>query len=73
VGSYVGSYVGRIAVRATGSCNITTATGTVQGVHVRYCRPLLPSAPAQRRLHVHERSGASSPGLTAGVSAPQMR
>jgi 5-methylcytosine-specific restriction endonuclease McrA len=35
-----GAYVGRIAVRATGSCNIATATGTVQGVHVRYCRPL---------------------------------
>jgi len=35
-----GVYVGRIAVRATGSCNITTATGTVQGVHVRTCRPL---------------------------------
>jgi hypothetical protein len=35
-----GVYVGRIAVRATGSCNIITATGTVQGVHVRYCRPL---------------------------------
>jgi hypothetical protein len=35
-----GVYVGRIAVRATGSCNITTARGTVQGVHVRYCRPL---------------------------------
>jgi 5-methylcytosine-specific restriction endonuclease McrA len=35
-----GVYVGRIAVRATGSCTITTATGTVQGVHVRYCRPL---------------------------------
>jgi 5-methylcytosine-specific restriction endonuclease McrA len=35
-----GVYVGRIAVRATGSCNITTATGTVQGVHVRHCRPL---------------------------------
>ena len=35
-----GVYVGRIAVRATGSCNITTARGTVQGVHVRDCRPL---------------------------------
>jgi hypothetical protein len=35
-----GVYVGRIAVRATGSCNITTATRTVQGVHIRYCRPL---------------------------------
>jgi hypothetical protein len=28
------------AVRATGSCNITTRAGTVQGIHVRYCRPL---------------------------------
>jgi hypothetical protein len=35
-----GVYVGRIAIRATGSCNITTATGTVQGIHVRYCQPL---------------------------------
>jgi len=33
-------YVGRLAVRATGSCTIMTARGTVQGVHVRYCRPL---------------------------------
>jgi 5-methylcytosine-specific restriction endonuclease McrA len=29
-----------IAVRATGSCTIKTATGTVQGIHYRYCRPL---------------------------------
>jgi 5-methylcytosine-specific restriction endonuclease McrA len=32
-----GVYVGRIAVRATGSCNITTGHGTVQGIHVKYC------------------------------------
>ena len=32
-----GTYVGRLAMRATGSCNLTTATGTVQGIHVRYC------------------------------------
>jgi 5-methylcytosine-specific restriction endonuclease McrA len=30
-----GSYVGRLAVRATGSCNLTTAVGTIQGIHVR--------------------------------------
>jgi hypothetical protein len=35
-----GVYVGRLAVRATGSCNITTSAGTVQGIHIRYCRPL---------------------------------
>lgn len=36
----VGTYVGRIAIRATGYCNITTASGTTQGIHVRYCQPL---------------------------------
>jgi hypothetical protein len=35
-----GTYMGRLAVRATGSCNITTSAGTVQGIHIRYCRPL---------------------------------
>jgi 5-methylcytosine-specific restriction endonuclease McrA len=35
-----GTYVGRLAVRATSSCNIKTSTGTVQGIHIRYCRPL---------------------------------
>jgi len=35
-----GVYVGRIAIRASGSCNITTTAGTVQGIHVRYCQPL---------------------------------
>jgi 5-methylcytosine-specific restriction endonuclease McrA len=35
-----GIYVGRIAVRATGSCDIKTATDTIQGVHYRYCQPL---------------------------------
>jgi hypothetical protein len=35
-----GVYEGRIAIRASGSCNIKTAAGTVEGVHYRYCRPL---------------------------------
>jgi 5-methylcytosine-specific restriction endonuclease McrA len=35
-----GVYVGRLAVRATGSCNVKTATGLVQGIHVRYCQTL---------------------------------
>jgi hypothetical protein len=35
-----GRYVGRIAVRATGSCNIKTALGTIQGIHFRHCQPL---------------------------------
>jgi hypothetical protein len=35
-----GVYVGRIAVQASGSCNIKTAHGTIEGIHVRYCQPL---------------------------------
>jgi hypothetical protein len=52
-----GIHVGRNAIRATGSCNITTATGTVQGVHVRYCRPL------QRGdgYTYHQKGGAALP------------
>jgi hypothetical protein len=35
-----GVYVGRLTVRATGSCDVRTVSGTVQGIHVRYCTPL---------------------------------
>lgn len=37
-GKKAGSYVGRIAVRATGSFNIQTAGGVVQGIGHRHCR-----------------------------------
>ncbi len=36
-GKHRGTYVGRIAVRATGSFNITTAQGTKQGINARFC------------------------------------
>jgi 5-methylcytosine-specific restriction endonuclease McrA len=39
-GKKSGSYVGRVAVRASGSFNITTRTGTIQGVAARYCTAL---------------------------------
>ena len=35
-GTKVGTYVGRVAVRETGSFNITTAAGTVQGLNATY-------------------------------------
>ena len=35
-----GIYVGRIAIRATGWCNLKTSRGTIQGIHYRYCQPL---------------------------------
>lgn len=37
-GKYAGTHTGRVAVRATGSFNITTAHGTVQGIHHRHIR-----------------------------------
>jgi 5-methylcytosine-specific restriction endonuclease McrA len=39
-GAKAGSYQGRVAVRASGSFNLTTEQGTVQGIHVRWCRLL---------------------------------
>ncbi len=35
-GTKIGTYVGRVAVRETGSFNITTTTGTIQGLNARY-------------------------------------
>jgi hypothetical protein len=37
---WAGVYVGRLAVRATGSRNIMTARETVQGIHWTYRQPL---------------------------------
>ena len=37
-GKKVGTYVGRIAVRSTGSFNISTQCGLVQGIGYKYCQ-----------------------------------
>ncbi len=39
-GKKMGTYVGRVAVRASGSFNITTGQATIQGISYRSCRPL---------------------------------
>ena len=36
-GKKTGTYLGRVAIRASGSFNIQTATGLVQGIHHRFC------------------------------------
>ncbi len=36
-GKKAGVHVGRVAVRASGSFNLTTARGTVQGINARHC------------------------------------
>ncbi len=75
-GAKIGTYVGRVAVRTTGSFNITTRQGIVQGIGYRSCmvlhkcdgysygrgRPLLP--------YPKQETPASSPGLK-GTGYPQ--
>jgi hypothetical protein len=39
-GKKIGTYVGRVAVRTTGSFNVTTPQGTVQGISYKYCRAI---------------------------------
>ena len=39
-GKKVGTYVGRVAVRASGFFNITTRAGTIEGINHRYCHPI---------------------------------
>lgn len=39
-GKKVGTYVGRVAVRSTGSFNITTEQATVQGISYKYCQSI---------------------------------
>jgi len=39
-GKRVGTYVGRVAVRASGSFNVKTEVGTVQGISYKYCHLL---------------------------------
>jgi len=39
-GKKVGTYIGRVAIRGSGSFNIKTENGTVQGINYRYYRLL---------------------------------
>ena len=36
-GKKAGAYLGRVAIRASGSFNIQTATGLIQGISHRFC------------------------------------
>jgi hypothetical protein len=66
-----GVYVGRLAIRARGSCRLKTATGTVDGIHVRYCQPL-----HRGDGYAYQQNGGAAlplPALQGGVSAPQCR
>ena len=80
-GKNTGTHVGRVAVRASGSFNIQTAGGVVQGIHHRHCRILQRGdgygyafqPVAQTRKEGGNRGRASRaalslPGMHAGVS-----
>jgi len=59
-GKKAGTYVGRVAIRATGSFNIQTVSGTVQGLNHRFFTPLHRAdgyqyAEEERRLPPHIR------------------
>jgi hypothetical protein len=36
-GKKIGTYIGRVAVRTTGSFNVSTASGLIQGINHKYC------------------------------------
>jgi len=55
-------YVGRVAVRGTGFFNITTLTGTIEGINYRFCRPL---HHVDGYSYQYGRRVALSPGLKA--------
>jgi hypothetical protein len=39
-GKKIGNYLGRIAVRSTGSFNISTPNGLIQGINHKYCQTI---------------------------------
>ena len=59
-GKKMGTYVGRVAVRISGSFNVTTASGTIQGISHRYCR-VLHKADGYGINRAYARSQNSSP------------
>ncbi|MBA3470843.1 MAG: HNH endonuclease [Herpetosiphonaceae bacterium] len=67
-GGKQGRYVGRVAVRARGSFNVTTATGTVQGLHHRFFR-LVQRADGYR--YATQSSGRLLDPLTTAEANPQ--
>lgn len=68
-GKKAGTHLGRVAVRKTGSFNITTVHGTVQGIGHRHCRLLQRGDGWNYQLREEESVEATSPSQR-GVSSP---
>jgi len=69
-GKHAGTHAGRVAIRATGSFNITTTSGTVQGISWKHCR-LVHRADGYA-YQIKQEVALPHPRLKAGVSAPQI-
>jgi hypothetical protein len=67
-GVHAGAWIGRVAVRATGSFNIQTANGVRQGIGWKNCR-ILQRGDGYGYSATSKKGAASSPCLKAGVSA----
>lgn len=70
-GKKAGVYVGRVAVRATGSFNIQTGQGTVQGIHHRHCRVVQRADGYGYTHHPKPEGPLSLPTAEAGVFSRQ--
>ena len=69
-GKNAGTHVGRVAVRASGSFNIQTGSGVVQGVSFNACRCLQKGDGYGYSLSTKSRKeSAFLPGINAGVSS----
>jgi 5-methylcytosine-specific restriction endonuclease McrA len=79
-GKKVGAYLGRVAIRASGSFNIQTGDGLVQGIHHRFCTILqradgygylwaqIASTQGDAGIGRSMTAALSLPGMNAGVS-----
>jgi hypothetical protein len=63
-GKKLGCYEGRVAVRSSGSFNVTTGAGTIQGISHRYCR-VIHRADGYGINRAIARSQNSSPSIAA--------
>ena len=70
-GKKSGTHVGRVAVRSSGSFNVRTGSGVVQGISHKHCR-LLQRADGYGYSQMAQKGEAgtalSLPGMNAGVS-----
>ncbi|WP_231551130.1 RNA-guided endonuclease IscB, partial [Acidithiobacillus ferrivorans] len=79
-GKKAGAWLGRVAIRVSGSFNIQTATGLVQGIHHRFCTLIqradgysyswtkIASTQGDAGLGRSQTAALSLPGLNPGVS-----